>query len=131
MHKSPSYPFFIFQNKKSDNSNAWFWRKSGAQKPQTERERERDERQFIGPNAPGGRWTKKGSNCVKNVNICYYYTNPNHANGYWSFMFIKYKILDFQNSSFTFAVYFEWGMKYLIYLFKRRYGSGIVNLHPT
>ena len=38
---SPSYPFFfIFQNKKSENSNARFRRKSGARRQTTERERE-------------------------------------------------------------------------------------------
>jgi hypothetical protein len=36
MKTSPSNPFvFIFQNKKSENSNAWFLRKSGGRRRQT------------------------------------------------------------------------------------------------
>ena len=55
---SPSYPFFfIFQNKKSENYNARFRRKSGARRERGQTDR--DEGEFIGPNPPGGRRTKK------------------------------------------------------------------------
>ena len=49
--------FFIFQNKKSENSNARF-RRNLADGDDRETTTERDEGEFIGPNPPGGRRTK-------------------------------------------------------------------------